>query len=279
MFKIGEFSKITQVSIRMLRYYDEHELLEPYFIDESSGYRLYSAKQIEQLNRIILLKNMGFGVKEMKALLESWDSENMRQNLVEQMEKSEENIKTEMMRLQHMRSLLYDWDNQGKKTNIEITLKPLPSHQVISIRKVVPDYYSESMLWKEFGQILKDVKNIGKLQSLSIYHDLDDREKDVDIEVCIVTDSTDIHVDSDTVIYRQLPKVEMAACFIIYGPYENISIAYREFAYWLEKHNEYQMHGENRQICHVSMCHTNNPEEFITELQIPLIYTSNYTSK
>lgn len=72
MFKIGEFSKITQVSIRMLRYYDEQKLLEPCFIDDSNGYRLYSADQIDQLNRIILLRDMGFGVKEMKEILKSW---------------------------------------------------------------------------------------------------------------------------------------------------------------------------------------------------------------
>lgn len=56
MFKIGEFSKITQVSVRMLRYYDEQKLLEPCIIDDSNGYRLYSSKQIEKLNRIIIVR-------------------------------------------------------------------------------------------------------------------------------------------------------------------------------------------------------------------------------
>ncbi|PHV69488.1 hypothetical protein CS063_15605 [Sporanaerobium hydrogeniformans] len=46
MFKIGEFSKITQVSIRMLRYYDEHKLLVPYVVNQSNNYRLYSAEQM-----------------------------------------------------------------------------------------------------------------------------------------------------------------------------------------------------------------------------------------
>jgi len=45
MFKIGEFSKLTQVSIRMLRYYDETGLLKPAQIDQFTGYRSYSVDQ------------------------------------------------------------------------------------------------------------------------------------------------------------------------------------------------------------------------------------------
>ena len=51
MFKIGEFSKLTQVSIRMLRYYDENDLLKPAQTDPFSGYRLYSVEQIPRLQR------------------------------------------------------------------------------------------------------------------------------------------------------------------------------------------------------------------------------------
>lgn len=275
MFKIGEFSKITQVSVRMLRYYDEQKLLEPCLIDDSNGYRLYSSSQIEQLNRIILLRNMGFGVKEIKTLLDTWDTEDIKSNLLRQMQKTEENIQTEQRKLKQMQGWLCDLSNQDKKLNIEIIMKSLPMQHVMSIRRIVPDYYSESLLWKEFGEVFNHVKNADKLQSFSIYHDLDDREKDVDIEVCVVVDPMEIPLESKDVIYRQIEKVDMAACFMVYGPYETISLAYKEFAYWLEQHEEYEMQGENRQICHVTMCHTDNPEEFITELQIPLRYTSN----
>ena len=51
MFKIGEFSKLTQVSTRMLRYYDETGLLKPAKVDSLTGYRMYSAEQISTLNR------------------------------------------------------------------------------------------------------------------------------------------------------------------------------------------------------------------------------------
>lgn len=273
MFKIGEFSKITQISVRMLRYYDEQKLLEPSFVDEHTGYRLYSASQIDQLNKIIFLRNMGFGVQDMKELLNSWNPERLQKSLYEQMRKTEENIKLEEQKLKQIQGLLYDLNNQEKKLNIDITLKSLPMQQVVSMRKIVPDYYCESMMWQEFGACLKNIKNVDKLQSFSIYHDLDYREKNVDIEICVVLENQNLLKKMKGCSCRMVEQVDVAACFMVYGPYSNISKAYKEFAYWLEQHKEYQMQGENRQVCHVSACQTQNEEEYITEMQIPLQYT------
>ena len=57
MFRIGEFSKLTQVSVRMLRYYDEMELLKPAKVDKWTGHRLYSVEQIPHLNKILYLRD------------------------------------------------------------------------------------------------------------------------------------------------------------------------------------------------------------------------------
>ena len=267
MFKIGEFSKITQVSVRMLRYYDEQKLLIPVSVDKITGYRLYSAEQIEQLHRIVLLRDMGFGVKEIKEITKAWDPDLLKSNLLEQIKKTEEGIRYEQGKLKQIQGYLMDLNSQNKKMNIQIVMKQLPRQNVISLRRIVPNYYCESELWEEIGNHLGN-KNAEAVQSFSIYHDTDYREQEVDIEVCIAT--TEQHALGTNLIYRQVEQVEQAACFMIYGPYSNIGIAYKEFAFWLEQHSEYQMAGENRQICHVSMCHTSNPEEYITELQIPL---------
>ena len=211
MFKIGEFSKVTQVSVRMLRYYDEQQLLEPCLIDESNGYRLYSAEQIDELNRIILLRDMGFGVKEMKEILKSWNSEQVKSNLLEQLKRTEENIQAEKNKLCRIRGMLRDLDNQGKKLNIEIVMKQLPMQHVLSLRRVVGDYYCEGGLWKELGQYLGEMKHIEVLSCFSVYHDLDDREENVDIEVCVALNHPDISIESREVICRQVEQVDMAA--------------------------------------------------------------------
>ena len=69
MFRIGEFSKIAQVSGRLLRYYDEIGLFKPEHIDEASGYRLYSARQLPDLNRILALKELGLTLEQIAPLV------------------------------------------------------------------------------------------------------------------------------------------------------------------------------------------------------------------
>ena len=52
MLKIGLFSKLSRVSIRMLRYYDEIGLLHPAYIDPESDYRYYREDQLPQIGWI-----------------------------------------------------------------------------------------------------------------------------------------------------------------------------------------------------------------------------------
>ena len=73
MFRIGEFSRLTQVTVRMLRYYDETGLLRPAKVDSRTGYRLYEPQQIPRLNQIIYLRDSGFNVAEVAAALEAED--------------------------------------------------------------------------------------------------------------------------------------------------------------------------------------------------------------
>ncbi len=56
MYTVGEFSRIAQVSKRLLRYYDQIDLLKPDHSDPATGYRYYSAGQMTELNRILALR-------------------------------------------------------------------------------------------------------------------------------------------------------------------------------------------------------------------------------
>ncbi len=69
MLKIGELSKICNVSTQTLRYYDREGILSPEEVDISSGYRYYGLKQVEILNNIIKLKSLGFELSEIKEIL------------------------------------------------------------------------------------------------------------------------------------------------------------------------------------------------------------------
>src|SRR5260221_4653105 len=69
MMRIGDFSKLSRVSIKPLRYYDEMGLLKPISIDGSTGYRSYAASQLPRLNRILALKDLGFSLQQIGQVL------------------------------------------------------------------------------------------------------------------------------------------------------------------------------------------------------------------
>lgn len=64
LYKIGEFSKIVNLPIKTLRYYDEYGLLEPSYVDEFTGYRYYNEANISECKLIILLKSLYFTLEE-----------------------------------------------------------------------------------------------------------------------------------------------------------------------------------------------------------------------
>lgn len=66
---ISDFARLGQVSVRMLRHYDGIGLLVPDRVDPSSGYRSYSPEQLHDLNRIVALKDLGFTLEQVRALL------------------------------------------------------------------------------------------------------------------------------------------------------------------------------------------------------------------
>ena len=70
MIKIGEFSKLVQVPVPTLRYYDQIGLLKPVTVDRFTGYRYYSAGQLPRLHRILALKGLGFSLEQIGAVLD-----------------------------------------------------------------------------------------------------------------------------------------------------------------------------------------------------------------
>lgn len=61
---IGDFSHLARVSTRVLRHYDRIGLLTPMHVDANTGYRYYSAAQLADVNQIIALRDLGFGLAE-----------------------------------------------------------------------------------------------------------------------------------------------------------------------------------------------------------------------
>jgi DNA-binding transcriptional MerR regulator len=268
MFKIGEFSKLTQVSIRMLRYYDETGLLKPAEIDKFTNYRLYATEQIHTLNRIIFLRDLGFNVSEIAIALKHWDDEFITKQLENKRLEIENAIKTEQERLSKIELAKKDIRQDKITININVSTKSIPSYQVFSLRRIVADYYAEGQLWKEMS-VFADKNNVPiSSDTFTIYHDMDYKEKDVDIEICVPVARMGENING--FVYRNTEPVPIMACTMVYGPFENIAGAFLAFAGWLQEHNQYKMTGQSRQIVHRGPWNEESPDTYLTEIQIPL---------
>ena len=268
MFKIGEFSKLTQVSIRMLRYYDETGLLKPAEIDKFTNYRLYSNEQISLLNKIIFLRDLGFNVSEIAIALNEWNDEIVANLLNNKQIEIEKAIEVEQNRILKIELAKRDIQQKKIALHYNVSIKTIPSYQVFSLRRVVKDYYAEGSLWKEMSTFA-DENNIPiSDNTFTIYHDTDYREQDVDIEICAPVSR--LGKDMLGFTYRNTEPVPIMACTMVYGFFENIAGAYHAFAKWLAEHTQYEMVGQSRQIVHRGPWNEEIPDRYLTELQIPL---------
>jgi DNA-binding transcriptional MerR regulator len=74
-YKIGDFSRLTNLSIRTLRYYDEIGILKPEYVDPYSGYRYYTDKNLDEVRSITFLKQLSFSLEEIAQYKDSLTSE------------------------------------------------------------------------------------------------------------------------------------------------------------------------------------------------------------
>ena len=267
MFRIGEFSKLTQVTVRMLRYYDEAGLLKPARIDPWTGYRLYSVDQIPLLNKIIYLRDSGFNVAEIAAALKSDDSL-ILELLEDKHAQIEREILAEQEKLRKIELAKEELENKKSHMHYNVSIKSIPNYRVLSYRKIIPDYYAEGEMWKEMAAFARQENADLSGDTFSIYHDTDYKETDVDVELCAIAGKAG--KDSGAFVYRMTEAVPIMACTMAYGDFSNIAGVYLSFASWLSENSRYKMRGPNRQIVHRGPWNEKDPKKYLTEIQIPL---------
>lgn len=266
MFRIGEFSKLTQVSIRMLRYYDEKGLLKPAEIDPWTGYRMYSVDQIPILNKIIYLRDSGFNVAEIATALENDNF--MKEQLEKKYLEIERNIQAEQFKLQKIETAKKELLYGKNEMHYNLSIKSIPSYQVLSLRRVIPNYYAEGKLWEELAGFVDRECIDFSCDTFSIYHDESYRERDVDVELCVPVKKAG--KSQGAFVFRQTEPVPMMACTMVYGEFSNIAEAYINFAKWIEENSQYKMSGPDRQIVHRGPWNEEDPQKYLTEIQIPI---------
>jgi DNA-binding transcriptional MerR regulator len=266
MFKIGDFSKLSQVSAKTLRYYDEIGLLKPIEIDRFTGYRYYSASQLSRLNRILLLKDLGLSLDQIGRLLQSdLPPDQLRGMLKLRQAEIERSIEEEEARLARVAALINHIEQENTiMSKYDVVVKKIAPVRIASIRDVVAHYGAQGLLWNELEAYLAQQNVRPVAPCLTIDHNEGYKEHDVDLEVCEVIDSP--LAETARVRVYELPSIEHMACTVHRGPFNQLSEGYRALLQWAETHS-YRFCGPSREVyLHVSGDEAAN----VAEIQIPV---------
>lgn len=265
MLKISDFSKLSFVSIKALRLYDQMNLLKPAHVDRFTGYRYYSAEQLPRLNRILALKDLGFSLEEICQLLDEISIDRIHVMLQLKQIELQRTIAAEQERLARIEARIKQIEQEQKMSDYEVILRSVEVIHVASIREVLPNYPSIGKLFDKLQDYLQKYR-IKSSYCAAIWHDRGYKENDVDAEAVIAVPSNAPAVKPVRVY--NLSAVEMA-CFVHHGSYQTLSSAYEVLLKWIET-NGYQISAANREVyIHGGFDQTN--EDYVTELQFPVI--------
>jgi len=266
MIKIGDFSRLSCVSIKTLRYYDELGLLKPAQSDNCTGYRYYSAEQLPRLNRILAMKDLGLSLQQVAALLqEAPSAEQIRGMLRMKQSELEARLNEEQRRLERVEALLRRIEQEGKMPMYEVVVKKLPAIRVAALRRTLPSFASLGDLFGELmGPLFGRAKFAGP--TIAIYHDREFKETNVDVEVAIpIEGELPAGVPAEA---KELPDGEMA-CVVHHGPYDTIGDAYNALMVWIEP-NGMRIAGPVRESYLQSPGDTDDPSTYVTEIMAPV---------
>ena len=268
MLKIGEFSKLSRVSVRMLRHYDEIGLLKPAETDTFTGYRYYDESQLLTVGTISSLKEMGFSLADIVKMLEICDdAERMEACFV----RRRRELEAQLSMLTHQMTVLETARNTLRKEqqmNYPVSLKTVPERYAATVEMVIPRYEDEGVVWQILREETETLHILDGDPCLTAAEFPDDEYKEENVRVLVWKTVRGRYPDTEHVRFRTLPAVEAATC-VVKGGYEKMPEAYAAVIGWARE-NGYECCGPMSNIYHVSPHETQNPAEFVTEVCYPI---------
>lgn len=141
MLRIGEFARLANVSIKLVRHYDEIGLLPAHAIDAVTKYRYYSVTQLARLNQLLVYRSLGFSLKEVRRLLGAEQSpEQLRDMLLQRRRSLRAKISAERAQLDEVEARIAQIDRDGSQRFHETTIRSMAAAVAVSLRRKCASY-------------------------------------------------------------------------------------------------------------------------------------------
>ena len=267
MLKIGEFSKLSRISVRMLRHYDEIGLLKPAQIDRFTDYRYYREDQLPTAGRIAALKEMGFSLADRVRILAVYDDREQMEKFFSARRRELEAVSKDTA---YKLTLLDAAEKRLRKEedmSYDVLIKTIPERYAATVRMTIPRYEDEGIIW---GRMAEETCRMNLAEDdpcLCAVTYLDGEYKEENVEMMAWKTVKGSYPDTEHVKFRTLPEVTVASC-TYRGSYTQITDVYAAVIAWMEA-NEFEAAGPMFNIYHVSPHETQNTDEFVTEICYP----------
>jgi DNA-binding transcriptional MerR regulator len=272
MFKIGDFSRVARVSARLLRFYDEIGLLRPAHADPATGYRYYAASQLPQLNRILVLKELGFSLEDMRPILGNQIStDELRAMLLVRRQDAERIVDAETQRLRLIEARIRQIEGEGEMTAADVVVRSEPARRYLSLRRTLPSLRLARDTAFEVRALARRCLPGAQLGALLVIaHTLEFENDHFDAEFgFVLPDDAEAHLrDSVDLTLRELEAVPRMAVCIRVGVPEEAHLYTSKIARYLEASGD-ELAGPNRE----HFLRLPSPEqmaEAVVEMQFPI---------
>ncbi|OOC63984.1 MerR family transcriptional regulator [Paenibacillus ihbetae] len=277
MMKISAFAKVSGLSIKALRYYDELGLLKPAHVDEQSGYRYYAEEQLLTVKRIAAYKEQGFTLEQLKPFLEdNIRADAVRERLSEKMKELQETVQSLQLQLDEVNSRMSRLERIETGNPVEsFRTRKVPSQRVASIRDQIPR--------SQLCLLLDEITKYGALQGeeeagqlIILWHDEAGGNADVaDMEVALPI-TRDIP-SNDRVRVYVLPELQTAASLLHHcDPYGYSCPVIPELKAWSSSHGLVQSDREPIREIYLTSDKDIYGRKRPAELLIPLLGNAEY---
>lgn len=274
MFRIGEFSRIARVSARLLRYYDELGLLKPGVVDASTGYRYYTSAQLQRLNRVLVLRDLGLTLQQIGGVMEeNASADRLRAMLELRRADAERALAEEAMRLRQIEARIAQLETGSDGDLDDVLIRAEPARTIVAVRDTVGSFIEARMIIGELARILPQRvprETLGPI--IGIAHSAEFEPDAIDVELGFILNGErpgDLpSIGRRQLQVRELPAVpHMAACVRVGLP-EDAHLITGKIGRFVETHG-YRLAGPSREVF-VRPPRTDRMEEAVVEMQFPV---------
>lgn len=267
LLTIGEFSRLSRLSVRMLRHYDAHGVLTPERVDPASGYRTYSTRSLRTAAWVRTLRDLGMGVAELAVCAPLVDDPAaMRAVLEDRRRRLVQEAAAALGRVGDVDRLLSALDGTGEPPAVE--LRRLPARTVASLRATLPTYADEGVLWQRLHPALATAggRPAPSGWSAAVFHDPEFREHDVDVEVLCEVEGPFASTGEVRCVERPGQDVAVG---VLRGPYDTIGATIATVGTWVGEHG-LAFDGPVLDVYVVSPVQDPEPAHWVTEVCVPV---------